>query len=253
MKKIYLTVLTIITVLCIIFGTIYHVGPYVNRYTKIDLPFFHYGKDKIITFEQKYPPAEFATIDVDCVSVILNTCDGDDILVSYDGSERLKPEINVTNGEFSVKQKPLRGAKPSNVESILTISLPKDKKMTGIDIDADMGSVDATGIKAEAITMNLDMGSITCDGAEASELTVDTDMGNAELKNVSFKELDASADMGRVELLSAKSLEDYSFDCSADMGSVMINGNTVGSDYTKTGSAGDITISASMGSVEIHY
>lgn len=253
MKKVYLTVLTIITVLCIIFGTIYHVGPYVNRYTKFNFPFFSYGKDKIITFEQKYPSAESANLNVDCLSVILNTYDGEDILVSYDGSERLKPEINVANGEFSVKQKPLKISKPSNVESILTISLPKDKKMTGIDLNADMGSVDIKGIKAEAITMNLDMGSITCDGAEANELTVDTDMGNAELKNVSFKELDASADMGRVELLSAKSLEDYSFDCSADMGSVMINGNTVGSDYTKTGNAGDITISASMGSVEIHY
>ncbi len=253
MKKMYLTILTIVTVFCIIFGTVYHLGTFFGRFTTLNIPFLKIGNVKTTSFEKKFQGVKSAELDVDCLNVTVDAYNGDEVIISYSGREIYQPEITFKNGALTIGQPKVKDHKISNVESNLDISLPANVKLSHVDINADMGNLELSNITADSMNLSADMGSINCTGASAEKMAIDTDMGSANLNDLSFTDLSVSVDMGSVELNSDKSLADYSFFCTASMGAVTVNDEECVGDYKRSGDAGTITIDADMGSVAINY
>ncbi len=253
MKKAYLTILTIVTIFCVIIGSLIHLGPFINSRSSVKIPIPSFGKSKAVTLEKSISGVDCAVIDIECVDLTIDTHDGDDIFISYDGQEDLCPVIEVESSTLNLTQNKIRKIKTSKKGSKLTVSLPKDKKMEIIEVDGDMANINVSQINAQSVTLDADMANVSCINSDTEVLTVNTDMGNVTLDELSFKNLSVDTDMGSVSVKSSKSLDDYSFDCSADMAAVTINGKTTSGDYSKAGTAGSVDVDTSMGHVVINY
>lgn len=260
MKKAYVSVLTVITILCVVFGTMYHTGLFFRH--AAFFPFaaanFGNGSSNDISFSDEYKDVTSVFCDMDLMNVTINTTDGDSVKVNYEGKEKLKPIINCKNGALSLSQADntrlsFREMNLTDEKSKITISLPKDTVLKAMGADLDMGNMEIYDITSDRLDLDVDMGSVKGSGLTLGNAEIDSNMGNVELTVKDIKDLSVSTDMGNVKVMSEKDLSGYSFSCSADMGSIAINDKKISNEYEKEGSDGSITIDTDMGSVSVEY
>lgn len=265
-KNIYLICLTIVTILCIIGGIVWHVGGS-----------FRPHEDLKKTAEMTDVSLDkFKSVDTKLSMGDLSIVYGDSYMVSYNYPNKLQPEIEVKNGTLHVKQKVKGGLKLGfndlgnlkDMDYDLVITVPKNEKLDTVSLSMDMGAISLSNIEINNLTVDADMGNIEINDTTLEKITVDADMGNIELRNVTcekaefdadmgnieaqdsiFKSVFCDADMGSVEIrgefevVTAKcemgsvsveteqDLENVTMDLSADMGSVTVNGKNKGNDY----------------------
>ena len=104
----------------------------------------------------------------------------------------------------------------------MIITVPKDPEMKSLDLDMDMGSAELTDVYAKNLTVEADMGSIEIANSEFGVIDIAADMGSITLDNVIFSQGSCEADMGSIEMTGA-SFERVV--CTADMGSIDIDGS----------------------------
>lgn len=282
MRKAYLTIIWIVTVICIIGGTIYHVGGLVNFvgnsiFNSTDQGSKWYshmvsGKCEINT------KCDRVAIEADGNSMDFTLKKGDSWSAEYESVESLKPQIDVTeeNGvaklkisQPDVKGRPVNGR---NLNCSLTITMPENVSVTDFSMDMDLGDVDINDIKADVLDMTLDLGDLDIKNCNVATLTANLDLGDVTVENTDLKKTDVesslgdvnitdcefddmtvTADMGDIDIKSAKSLEEYMIDADVDMGKVRVNKKSCGDDYSQSGKGGSLTVDVSMGDVAIAW
>ena len=286
MRKAYLSILWIITVICIIGGTIYHVGGLV-QFAGNNI--FSYVTNGGLKKEQAGPLVSDqydltvennrAAINVDGSYMDFTLQKGDSWGASYSGVEWLKPELDVTEEDGVTKlvftQPDAAGRnlnKYYNLNSSLTIMVPENVSFTDLNITLNLGDLDMTDVKADQVELNLDLGDLDVENCNVGTFTSNMDMGDTtiqktELKNADinanmgdievtdseFKDMKLTADMGEIAVKSAISLEDYRIDADVSMGDVKVNGKKYSDDYSQKGNAGELTVDSSMGDAEIAW
>ena len=286
MRKAYLSILWIITVICIIGGTIYHVRGLV-QFAGNNI--FSYVTNVGMKKEQAGPLVSDqydlavennrAAINVDGSYMDFTLQKGDSWGASYSGVEWLKPEMDVTEEDgvtklvFTQPDAARRNLnKYYNLNSSLTIMVPENVSFTDLNITLNLGDLDMTDVKADQVELNLDLGDLDVENCNVGTFTSNMDMGDTtiqktvlknadinasmgdiEVTDSEFKDMKLTADMGEITVKSAISLEDYRIDADVSMGDVKVNGKKYSDDYSQKGNAGELTVDSSMGDAEIAW
>lgn len=286
MRKAYLSILWIITVICIIGGTIYHVGGLVQFAGNNILDYVTGGG---IKKEQAGPVVsgeydlavenDRVAIDVDGSYLDFTLQKGDSWGASYSSVEWLKPEMDVTEADgvtkFTFTQPDISVKnlnKYYNLNSSLTITVPENVSFTDLNITLNLGDLDMTDVKADQVELNLDLGDLDVENCNVGTFTSNMDMGDTTIKKTEFKNADINAsmgdievtdsefkdmkltaDMGEITVKSAVSLDDYRIDADVSMGDVKVNGKNYSDDYSQKGNAGELIVDSSMGDAEIAW
>ena len=249
--RIYLTILTIITVLCVIFGALYHVGNFFGRLSF--LPSIHiggvFGKSTSTATDIDEPVKD---IEIDAAIFDLTITEGDKVSVSYEGNEELAPIVEQEKGTLKIKQKKnvnVKGFKEADCRLTLTIPQTGIKE---IDISLDLGDLDLTDVNVGKLTIDANLGNVEGSRVNAKKLDIDANLGNVVFNAVDFEDLSVDADMGNVEIYSNTDLSDHEIDVNTDMGTVSYYGKSCGRDYSQAGKAGKISIDVDMGDIKLN-
>lgn len=161
-----------------------------------------------------------------------------------------------------------------DITTLFTLVVPTGRD--SISVDFEMGALNAQGIEAKRLELNTELGSMYVQGCKAEEGEIGTQLGavtiaGAQLDNCTMKtELGAMDFEGNVtgdmridcELGSVKAVlprpKDFSWEASADLGSVKIDGKSI-SGLGSEGSGGTdgakpwFDLNCNLGSIEVQF
>lgn len=280
MKKIYMTVLTIVTVVCVIGGSIVHgiglltrIRHFVGRHTASE-------SGQIVESGQgrDYDLSPFTSLKLDVGIGDIRLVTGDGYHLTYSGKDSLAPVLKEDGDRLKITQNDrnvrswFKTDNPLDTENTMVITVPADAKLKDLDAELNMGNFTITGISADDTELSLNMGNLDVMDSSFGKLSVDADLGNVTIRDISadkaefdasmgnieavhiadFRSLDLDADMGNIDLTLDQKLDDLNLALSASLGSVKINGENVSDKKIKNGN-GSITVTAdaSLGSVDI--
>ena len=266
-KKIYITILTIATVVLVLLGIVIHVMiPMINHK-------FSFGvRGNRITEEYDVPSdIHNITFDGDAIELIIRADSSvDSIECTYNGQEELLPDMSVSDDTIAFSQNVTRNVGFGNIESPeLTILVNPELEFENIFITVNAGDVEITNISVESLKGDFDAGNIEIFDTTIDSFVVDTDAGNVEVTggsinssnvscdagniefvNVDLANFDGSCDMGNIEIRGINT-SDYSIDAEVDMGDITVNGASQGGNYHSGNADNTITVEVSMGAITI--
>lgn len=258
-KNTYLTILTIVTVLCIIAGSIMHLGLF-----SFHLPFsdVSIGKGSAGAMQKDSQTVDaFSAIEIDANVLAVTVECGDSYQVAMNCNEKLMPTVEVKGDTLVIKQKVNTKLFTGSTHAEMTVTLPAGTELNSLTTVQNVGDfeLDSVDVKKADITVNV--GDVELENVKGSNLKVDSDTGDVEVKDCQFETVDIDSDIGDADYSSTVSLEDYTMDLKTDVGSVDIHGvhgsdhdsDHMGSNhsYTQKGSAGSLTIKVDVGSISV--
>lgn len=238
---------------------------------------FNNGKTVSTNYDLDAGEAE----DIDRISIDAQACSVavvadrgvEGIVVSYEGSEEIMPEVSFENGELIVTQDDI----PSNRVSsrmfpTVTVRVGNDVEISDIDLAIDAGNLELTGVDVDDVTAAFDAGNIELRNANGRSLNltadagnidlvncgydtiyVETDAGNIDIDDTDFENLDVYADLGNIDVSGITNIDYYSFDISCEIGEVSVDGDRSGRSYTSEGTGtGTITAECSAGAISFN-
>ena len=248
MKKTYLLILAVITVIAVFFGCAYHMCGFGNK---------NKSNEKV---EVSYDFEDIEKINVEVGLTDMNITTGDKFSASFSGLKDLLPEFGSDNKTLTVYQKEEENSftilKPNirnlhDIKNTLTITVPEGTTLEEIGIDCGMGDLDVLGVSAKKMNLNCAMGSIKIENLTVDQLDLEADMGNASIMNVDVKNIAAELAMGDFEADLVNDISEYGIEIEVSMGKCKVDGETVSNKYSRTGSYGTINVSSAMGDVNI--
>lgn len=266
-KGIWMTVLTIITVCCVVGGTFHYYGIFGFW------DGFRFGADRMSNADSDLDAFDAIRVDADMMDLSIET--GEHFHLSSQYTDTLKLEYEVKDGILNVKEKnpkrALWGGRRSE-QCSMTLTVPEGTELNLMDIKIAMGNIGAEGITSkdcDALTnmgncifkrcnfdeadIDTNMGEITIKDTYLGEAEVDNDMGAIKIDNCTFHNLDVDNAMGDTAIDANQSLAGYQIELEAGMGEVRVNGQGEGTKYRQSGSSGKLEASTSMGSVRLSY
>lgn len=225
-----------------------------------------------IPLDEGVNTADGIVVDADACSIVIRTDNNiEDIDISYDGDERLQPEVRFENGVLYITQDAVTGYNNLHDAPELTITVGNDFEINDIDLTMDAGNFSISNLEVGDITGEFDAGSIevrNCSGARL-ELTADAGRidiedsifdditlvsaaGDIELDNTEFENIHVDADIGDILVRGLTDIGYYSVDIECDLGEVEFDGRNEGRAYHCDGTGtGSITVECDLGSVDI--
>lgn len=254
-KNVYLTILAIVTVICVIAGTCYHVFSWGFSFMENAIPFFISDERKEsagkLTDSGELNLDSFTSIYADVSVMDLDIVSGDQYSISYSANEKLIPEYEVQDSRLVIKQKKkkLWGNKKCSV----TITVPEELKE--VELDASVGDIDLKGISVSDLEIDASVGDVKIAGCTLKVATVDASTGDIGFSNTAFDTLEVDASVGNVDLDSAVDLSVYSVILDTSVGNVSVNGQDYKRHYSHNGSQSgkSLTVDCSVGDIELNY
>lgn len=252
MKR-FITVLGIVTIICVIIGTYIHIGGFfMNGLKLFDNPIFSFGpKEQQVSFNEDYEDVEKLDINMAIGDVVIKQ--GSSFNVDFKGHEDLKPEVTLKDGKLSVKQKKnvkIKSVNLGNYKSDLTVTVPSGVKLTDLEADLDMGDLNISDVSCKKLDADLAMGNLEIKNVEAEKIFADNDMGDCKIYDSEFEDLTADCDMGNVKVKLTDSVDNYGISAKCDMGNVSIDGDKEGNNYSSRGDK-NITLKVAMGNIDV--
>ena len=279
-KNVYLIILTLVTVICIIGGTCYHlVGWGVSFLSHLPFASFYSDSDDtessgttLSTGTVSLP--SFNTVKIDSKVMNLSIEKGDDYSIQCDSTEKLNPKYEIKDKTLIVSQKQkIKVHNFMNTQKCsVHITIPEDTTLELINVDGATGDINLSNLdvttlkidnsvgdvkmddcKTDSIDVDTSTGDVKLNGCEANEINVDTSVGDTVLKDITFEKLYVDGSVGDVKVSSPKDLSDYAYDLDTSIGEVSINGVSHKKEYQQKGTAGKITVDNSTGDISITY
>ena len=231
-KNIYLIIITIITVVCIIAGSLYHIGGFALGLFNNLIPRSDKSLGNVCTEELSVD--EFSNLVFDTTISNINVKTGDSYTVSYKCNKRLVPKIRSTGDTLTISQS--KGANyRRNTTSEITVTIPEGTALNKLSLDTGVGDLYVT-----------DCSFATCD--------VDGGTGNLSFENCAFDEMDIDGGTGNITVTSSQSLEGYMMDLDSGTGDITINGNDYNDEYEVNEHAKKhLVIDSGLGDIEVKY
>ena len=255
-KNVYLTILTIITVFCIIFGSVYHILGWGFSFLDVlfDLPHFSFDKDSAgpLSDSGEIELDDFTSIDADVYVMDLTIESADRASISFSGHSKLKPKYEVKNGTLFLTQNNFRNMWGSKKCSV-TITVPEDQYCDRFDIQMDVGNIDIMDTDGETLELSADVGDIDITGCSFHNMDIQSDVGDIDVDNCDFLAVNIDCSVGDICVNSAAGLSDYYIDLSTSFGDVEYNGREYHRSYSQNGSVNgqEVVISNDTGDVEL--
>ncbi len=280
MKNKYFIVITVITVLCVIIGTMYHVagaGIFNRKGTAKRIEIGEVSVDgQSMEGSTEQVLEAFDSIRIDAEVLDLRIEEGEACHIEYECTKGLEPICEVKDGVLYVKQNPRRTWNffgTGNNKASLCVTIPQGTAMGKINIELDVGNIELEGLEAarcdvEASVGNIEISSCTFDASgfdsDTGNITIEdtalgnascsSDVGNVKLKDCTFGDLKIETAIGDTKVVAAQKLADYDIDLEIDFGNVSVNGRREGTRYSSKGTGGSrMEISSDMGDISVTY
>lgn len=238
-KTILFVILGLVTVFCICFGTVMHMGGFSRVFNKG----FHISinedeePDEIVN--GKYAISEkldaFTSIRIDARIMSITIEEGPEFSIegAYNKTH-LKPIISVNGGKLEVKQQERKPKMNTGSQTCrITITIPSNTKLDKLDIDCNVGDIKLRELAAD-------------------DISIDTNVGEIDIRRVTFDNIDCTSNVGEVSVNPVKDLDDYDITASTDVGEVRVDGHSYKRSYNSRGNgSGKIRIDTNVGEINI--
>jgi hypothetical protein len=281
-KSLYLTIIWSITIVCILIGSGVHIFHWISGVSGYTIPildeesgitqFFAQKKDTShITFSEDLEELKNIKLDLSAMDVTLQT--GSQWHLEYKCDASIEPSVSVNEQTLIMTQPD--GKNVQNASMILTIP----EEVENVHIDAAVGDIRMTGIvisgllEADAavgditlkdcggnITLSAEVGDIFIEGSAPDrgygKIEIDSSLGDVNVNNTELDELTVDSALGDIAMLLSDEMKenrnDYSWQCSTDMGDIRIDGKSQKNTYSANADAEhSIVLTASMGDIVV--
>ena len=260
-KKTYLGILTIITIVCIFTGLLYHVGHGLIGFAS-GRDYFSWDKwdqdeesDTSGGIKQQTLDA-FTAIEAESAVMDLTVQQGDSYSIRCDASTGLMPEYNVQNGKLVISQRSVSfhfiwGFNSQRCH--VTVTVPKGTVLTNVQTDAATGDTNISGIETQTSSIKSNTGDINIRDSKLGDTVIKTDTGDVEARDCSFTSGDISSSVGDIEVDSDTDLSAWKLDLETSVGDVEVNNDDRGKSFSQNGTAGTMQLSGSVGDISLRY
>lgn len=270
-KTIYLILLSVVTIICILLGSIYHLSGWFLPDSKLG--------GTVETYEGELEAFDSIKIDADIADVKLET--GDTYSLSYECSSELVPEVTVEHNTLTLTQPNTphnwkNWKKINKAKCKITLTLPSDAVIDEGNIYSSVGNITIKDMQAKDMTLEASVGEINLSSCtfQHSDFTanvgnletedcdlgngkVTADVGNISLSHCSFTNLDVTNSTGNISLDTALDLTNYDISMSTDFGSLTINGDAKKKSFAQaakdSSTTNKLTIENSLGNIDVDY
>lgn len=265
-KKIYITILCIITIFCICFGIFRFYGNFSN---------WNAGNEKQGKVEEKELTAfENLELDLDTTDITLKQ-EGTTYTISYQFQNETEPTISNKDGLLKIKQKTKASnffkTIPNKRKAHITITVPTNATFSSLVLCNDVGSVKIDSIQAQKMNITGSVGDLKIKNCSGKDFTCENDVGDSKIENCSFTNmkvtgntgniklnscvfstLNSNNDIGDIKVTKCANLTDYNMDFTTDLGSIRIGKKKQGTSYHATGSTQKyITLKTDLGDIKL--
>lgn len=265
-RAIYLSILGVITAICIVFGIVRSIGRFADGIWKND-------PGNMVTLEPQSLDA-FEKMDFDTEVLSVDITEGEGYAISYTAKEKLVPEYRVENGTLYVKQEKVKGFKDGVGSKMhVVITVPKGICLKNIDICANVGDVKIEDIQTEQFSCDADVGNIEIRNSSLGEAEITADVGNIDIKKTKLQDTEMEADVGDINLEDVElqntqitadvgkvkmdvngNRQDYSLDLEAEFGDIEVDGKRYSSHVKEDSNEGyQIAVTGSMGDIRVNF
>ncbi len=262
MKKVFMPLLVLVTVLAVIAGILAHMG--IKNISDItNLEDFDYsftytndGKDSKLSFSRDIV-GDIKTLEVDIALIDVIIKEGDQFNVAYEGKTKYKPDVTTTGNKLVVSQKGKFGNASVGINKetgTLTITIPEGTVFDSASIEAAMSKYNIDVLNAKELTFEVAMGEMDVNKAAGDILKVGTQSGDVDI-DCDYTDINVECAMGNIDITLAKDVDDYDVTTEAAMGSVKVgehDAKGLSASSSGSGKSGSIRVDCSMGNVDIH-
>ena len=250
-KTTYLIVISVITIVCVIAGSIYHIGGFSipgvfrigsgksdTKVTSIELDDGSVSADTVDL-------DKFSNIDMDLQVMDVTIQRGDSLGLSYECSKKeYIPVIDVKDDLLTVRQNiKKKRVNMGKIKCKMVLTVPENFKFENVEIRSDVGDLKIDGIDGDAFIFESDTGDIKLASITGKELEISGDTGDIKLSGCSFTNTDISGNTGDVKLDNCERLGEISVDNDT--------GNIIFENCKLSDPDGNINISTDTGDVRI--
>ena len=290
-RNVYLIILTIITIICIIGGTCYHLvrfgisvaGGLPSIQTFMDAvldwnnDYYSYNTEssastKTVSSSQNLDA--FTSIQADMNVMDLNVVSGDSYSIQYKASKKFVPEFEVKNNCLTIKQtqkfsffsaarNPKCTVTVTVADSLDSVKIQSDagditlsdQTITTFSLYADAGDINLENCAFGKSTIETDAGDFDLKNCTFTALSLYTDAGDIDLENCTFTNMDISTDAGDIDIDSKEDLSGYRIDLDTSYGDVTVNHKKQRHSYSHDGtlSGHTLTVSTDAGDIDLNY
>ncbi len=249
-RKIYLTLIWIVTGVCIIVGLLIHLG-YWGASWKSE------GEEGSVSLEGSAELEAFDSLEIDAGVMTLNIKVGDTYGFGYEcANSKLVPKWSIKDGKLVIKQQESQMIL-GNSSCLVTITIPNGSSLEKAEIDIGVGDIYISGCEIEKLEMDSGTGNIDVNGVFYT-VEADSGIGNINIEASAFDKIDADSGTGDISIKCEGDLSEYTLDLDAGVGSITLDGSKVGqqvttSEYKSQGSGGGkISADTGVGDIEIY-
>lgn len=249
MTKLYITVISIVTVVAILFGCFIHIFRRGN---------FSWNVNNLEAVSDTVElSGDLDTIEVNMSYAGITIEYGDDFHIEYDLPKGYVPEIDLNNGTLSIENKnTLTIGNHGWNDFSMVIVIPEGTELEKLDVKLNAGNLEIEDIPVNNFKVNCDAGNIEVEKIDCARMNVEVDAGNIEIRDCTITEFMVSADAGNIEMHNS-SIDTIKAD--ADAGNIESHNCTINSGSVETdlgninlrGDIGDVTTKTSLGIVNI--
>lgn len=258
-KNIYLTAITIITIICIIAGTCYHVIGWGVQFLS-EHPFISHmaGDDdtEAASMNQTTETLDsFDNMELDISVSDLTVTTGDSYSISYDTNRAsLIPKYKVNQGTLTVTQKSTHNGFWGNTRCTVRITVPESTVLNNLTADGSVGDVLFKDIQAQKSTLDFSVGDIDLENSALGDCSIDTSTGDIDVRDCTFDNMEIDTSVGDVSVSVSQDLASYDMTLDTGVGEVTVNGGSHKDHYESKGdSSNTFTIDNSTGDISVNY
>ena len=248
----YVIILAIVTIFCIIFGAYINLkhsasgmkkaGKAVSKaftrdYLDADDDLFDYDDydddDDAMEFDSEALSAfDVVSVEGSVLALVISRGSSYSIDARYN-NPRLQPEYSLNNGRLRISQKRKIRRLVGNSKCKVTITVPYGVTLDKLDVDVDVGAIELSGFDVDTASISTDVGAIS-------------------VNRVDFKDMIIKSDVGAVSIELLDDVEKYDINASSDIGSIVVNDESVKRRYNQAGSNGKrLKLNTDVGGIEI--
>ncbi len=250
-RKTYLTIIYVITGLCMVLGICLHV---VRPVYNISFGIFEWLFDAVepsgsASDEQELDAFENLSIDVDVSSITIER--GTTYSASYSCNNIEAPALRVEDNTLIVtqKKKSHRWGALTNQWCDITITIPADAEINIAEIESDVGEISLTDFSMNKSSLSSDVGAIEVTNCELGNSDIESDVGEVTLGNCTFTNLEVYTDIGEIAVSTSQSLEDYTLQFTSGLGEVTVDGKQEGTKYNSGSGSSYVTLETDIGEI----
>ena len=277
-RNVYLTILTVVTVICIIVGSTVHIVGFgldlvSNLFQAWDWD-WEADADNDVDVSGGSVSAgaansngctttrldatdldSFSGISIDAAVMDLTISPGETYQISWSCQQRkVVPSYEIKDGVLTLSQSGSNLWRGSNNSCHVRLTVPADTLFGSITGDVNVGDINFSQLSIQNLDLTANVGDFDLENCALGNVSIRANVGDVSIDHSSFSNLDVNADVGDVYVESSEDLSNYAIDLSAGAGSVSVNNQGHRRSYAQSGTNGcTVTIRSNVGDVQLDF